>query len=370
MKVQNRGFRAGAAVERLWSGCGAVVERRRSTVRVAEERRRRSVGGEARSAAEERRRRFARVGPIYPCLTVYKNPGHFHHFSSRSRSPFPFPISKTVAGTNSVNRKSEPIHIGGEKQKEMDIFDIHNVKVEKANAMLQYQGLRKIAKLLRLGELFFAVVFFSWISIRLPFVFRIFGDYLRQLVSVVVSPIFIFLIGNVIILTLVVKSGQIAGNPSDVNNSVTDLYEEITNNAREDDVVTPVTKVTEPEEIVYHDKRVISESNNKPIRDEFCDENETKSRQSMNNPSVNSVPDLDLKVYRRSQSENLTKNNELYSKLKRSETEIGRRKVDSPAEDNVVDKLSNEEFQKKIEGFIARQIRFHHEEKLAIVARN
>ncbi|KAI3761061.1 hypothetical protein L1987_51467 [Smallanthus sonchifolius] len=244
----------------------------------------------------------------------------------------------------------------------MDIFDFHNVKVEKANAMLQYRRFRKIVKLFRLVELFSAVVFFSWISFRLPFVVGVFCDYFRQILSIVVSPLFIFLVGNVIIVTLVVKSGQITENPSDVDNAGSDLYEEIANNVRED-----APPVTEPEEIVYQDKRIISEVNTKPIDDNCCKQNKIKP---------NSVPDLDRKTYRRSQSENLTKTecfvepDKHYGKLRRSETEITRRKVDTPAVNDVVDELSNEEFQKKIEGFIARQIRFHHEEKLAIVAQN
>ncbi|KAJ0516033.1 hypothetical protein HanPSC8_Chr11g0454301 [Helianthus annuus] len=257
----------------------------------------------------------------------------------------------------------------------MDIFDIHNVKVEKANAMLQYRRFRKIAKLFRLVELFFAVILFSWTSIRLPFVIGILSDYFRQLFSIIVSPIFIFLIGNVIIVFLVVKSGQITENSSELDDSGSDLYEKIANNVQEDDVhVHDVQPVIEPEQIVYQDKRVVSEVNNKPIND-----NKIKVRQATNKnlkPKPVSNSDLEyVKVYRRSQSENLTKNEcfPVPEKLKRSETEIGRRTVETPvtenvANDDVVEELSNEEFQKRIERFIARQIKFHQKEKLAIVA--
>ncbi|KAI3785303.1 hypothetical protein L1987_44419 [Smallanthus sonchifolius] len=242
----------------------------------------------------------------------------------------------------------------------MDIFDIHDVKAEKENAMLQYRRFRKIAKLFRLVELFLAVVLLSWISTRLPFVIRIFGEYFRQLLSIIVSPLFIFLVGNVIVLTLVVKSGQLTGNFSVLDIAGSDLYEEIVNNVSED-----VPPVLEPDEIVYQDKKIISEVNTKPISGYCCEENEIKVSDS--------VPDLDLKTYRRSQSENLIKR-ECVVELRRSETEIGRRKVDTPVEEktvgNVVDELSNEEFQRRIEGFIARQVRFHLEEKLSVVPHN
>lgn len=257
----------------------------------------------------------------------------------------------------------------------MDIFDIHKVKMEKDNAMLQYRRFRKIAKLFRFVELFLAVVLLSWISTRLPFVIRISGEYFRQLLAIIVSPLFIFLIGNVIVLTLVVKSGQLTGNFSVVDVAGTELYEEIVNNVTED-----VPPVLEPEEIVYQDKRIISEVNTKPITSYCSEENEIKISEATNKPSVNSYPDLDLKVYRRSQSDNLMKKeccvepDKVYGKLKRSETEIGHRKVVTPVEEktvvNVVDELSNEEFQRRIEGFIARQVRFHQEEKLSIVPHN
>ncbi|XP_071728148.1 uncharacterized protein [Rutidosis leptorrhynchoides] len=242
----------------------------------------------------------------------------------------------------------------------MDIFDIHNVKVEKANAMLRYRRFRKIAKLFRFIEVFLAVILMWWISTRLPFVIRISGEYFRLLISVIVSPLFIFLLCNVIVVTLLVKSGQITGKVSDVSSAGTDMYEEIVNNVTED-----ILPVINPDEIVYQDKEIVSEINR---YSKLSNDNEFKV--VTNKPLGNSVSDLDLKVYRRSQSENLMKREteKVSGKLKRSETEVGRRQDDdTPEENDVVDDLSNEEFQRKIEGFIAKQVRFHQEEKLAIV---
>ncbi|PWA75840.1 hypothetical protein CTI12_AA239300 [Artemisia annua] len=220
----------------------------------------------------------------------------------------------------------------------MDIFDIHNVKVEKANAMLRYRRFRKIANLFRLIEVFLAVILSAWVSTRLPSVIGMMSIYLRHALTIVVSPLFIFLISNAIVITLVVISGQLNGNGngSAGSNAVTDLYDEIVNDDVIDDVVN--VPVIQPEEkIVYQDKQIVSE----------------------------------LKVYKRSQSENMKKNegclDEVKAKLKRSETELGRRKSEAPATENVVDELSDKEFQKRIEGFIAKQVKFHQEEKLAIV---
>ncbi|XP_071685525.1 uncharacterized protein [Rutidosis leptorrhynchoides] len=243
----------------------------------------------------------------------------------------------------------------------MDIseFDIHNVKAEKANAMLRYRRFRTITKFFRCVEVSLALILISWMSTRLPFVIRISGEYFRLLVSVIVSPLFIFLISNVIVVTLLVKSGQITGNISDVRNSGTDMYEEIVNNVTEG--IPPVIK---PDEIVYQDKEIVLETNSCT---KLMNDREFKVTKK---PLANTVLDMDLKVYRRSQSENLMKREteKVSGKLKRSETEVRRRKDDdTKAGDNAVDYLSNEEFQRKIEGFIAKQVRFHQEEKLAIV---
>lgn len=82
-----------------------------------------------------------------------------------------------------------------------------------------------------------------------------------------------------------------------------------------------------------------------------------------------------IKAHRRSgdQSENLRRAEGLEEdincssccgkQLHRLETEMRRRVEDS----GEVDELNNEEFQRAIEAFIAKQIKFHQEEKLAIV---
>lgn len=190
-----------------------------------------------------------------------------------------------------------------------------------------------------------AVFISAWLSTRLPSLIGILSIYLRHALTVIVSPLFIFLIGNVIVITLVVISGQLNsngnGNGSAVSNAVTDLYDEIVNDdVIDDDLNVPV--IVREEEIVYQDKQIVSE--------------------------VKPVSNDDRKVYKRSQSEIVSEVKPLSDgKLKRSETELGRRKSETPVTENVVEELSDKEFQKRIEGFIAKQVKFHQEEKLAIV---
>lgn len=234
----------------------------------------------------------------------------------------------------------------------MDTLDFDNVKAEKARALLMFHRLRAIAKLFRLVEILSALLLISWISPRLPLAVKISGEYLRRLIAVILSPLFVFLISNAIVITLLAKSGRTRA----VDNAETDLYEEFIKTSHNGPGNPP--PVPEPEAIVYDDKEiVISEVISvDPKRNEVA---------------IDDVRVSDFKIFERSKSEKLTRRGweKPCGKLRRSETEKFRRVVDSgedPA--GVVEELSNEEFQRTIEEFIAKQVKFHKEEKLAIVA--
>ncbi|XP_059642460.1 uncharacterized protein LOC132284377 [Cornus florida] len=247
---------------------------------------------------------------------------------------------------------------------QMDGFHFDNLKVEKANAMLRYRRLREIAKLFRFVELCIALVFLSWTSARLPFAVRISGEYFRQLIAIIVSPTFIFVLGNMIVITLIAKSSRFSAKTPISEHSETDLYDEFIRNSenRINFRSENFTPVTEPEEIVYQDKQIICEANT--VITPNSDANGlTKATDTIS----------ESKAYRRSQSENLKRENseKPCGKFRRSETEKCRKLESSgeiPAE--TVDKLSNEEFQRTIEEFIAKQVRFRQEEKMAIVLHN
>lgn len=232
----------------------------------------------------------------------------------------------------------------------MDAIDFDNVKAEKAKAMRRYNRLRTIAKLFRLIEICLALVLLSYISARLPFAVKISGEYFRRLISIIVSPFFIFLISNAIVITLLAKSRQ---SPT-INNAETDLYRKFINYGSEN-----CPPVPEPEKIVCHDKPIVSEVN-------------TLSPKS-NEVAVVAVPVPDVKTFKRSVSEKMKRENleNNCGKLRRSGTEKCRKVVDSGevlAETvYLFDKLSNEEFQRTIEEFIAKQVKFHHEEKFDMV---
>ncbi|OVA06213.1 protein of unknown function DUF4408 [Macleaya cordata] len=247
----------------------------------------------------------------------------------------------------------------------MDLFEIDNVKAEKANAMRRYRRLRKIANLFRFFEICLVLMFLSWFSTQLPTALRISGDYFQNLSVFIVSPKFVFLVGNAIILTLFAKSGKFPGQNSTSSGSGTDLYDEFIKNSESSQRIgTDVSlSLSTPEEVVFHDKQTVYEES---------------SVMNTHTPDIATVTAAtDKKIYRRTQSENL--NHAISEKptvreLRRSETEKCR-KVENPRKKSekvsgFEEEMSNDEFRRKIEEFIAKQMRFHREESMAIVLQN
>ncbi|KAI4298319.1 hypothetical protein L6164_031893 [Bauhinia variegata] len=108
----------------------------------------------------------------------------------------------------------------------MDSFNFGNLQEEKANAILKYRQLRKFASLFRFIELCVVLVLISRLSIQLPVAVRSSGDYFRNLSVLVISPRFVFVVGNVIIITLFAQSGHFSAQGSPSKSSESDFYEE------------------------------------------------------------------------------------------------------------------------------------------------
>ncbi|KAK9164202.1 hypothetical protein Syun_005104 [Stephania yunnanensis] len=131
--------------------------------------------------------------------------------------------------------------------------------------MKRYNRLRKIANVFRMFEVSLAFVFFLWFSARVPIAFRASGKYLKFLGDVVVSPRFVFLVGNAIILTLFVKSGQFSDHNSSVSGSSGgSLFDEfVTKNENRQKTrpenPSPVPATEEESDVVFQDKQTICE---------------------------------------------------------------------------------------------------------------
>ncbi|KAL6346478.1 hypothetical protein AAG906_033274 [Vitis piasezkii] len=247
----------------------------------------------------------------------------------------------------------------------MDSFDFDSVKAEKANAMLKYRRLRNVTKLFRFAELFLVLILFFWIFTHLPFAIQISGEYFRKISTVIASHLFVFLFCNAIIVILLFKSSQFSDRNLPVHNAETDIYEEFvkkSENNRPNSRSEDLSLSQEPEVVVYEDKQMICAANTlRPTCEKVV-------------PTVtDSKRDSYVKVYRRSQSEKLNRDRSEKSRriLQRSDTEKCQQIVisgDDPAKTwYPEDELSNEDFQRTIEAFIARELRFRRQESLAIV---
>ncbi|KAK9750175.1 hypothetical protein RND81_02G178400 [Saponaria officinalis] len=202
------------------------------------------------------------------------------------------------------------------------IYEIDSIKIEKQKAMRRYKTFRKIANIVRILEIFVAILLvsisFSWTSSYIPAMLNYSGVFLRRLSSILFSPHFVFVISDVIIITLFVNSED--HSPENVDVSVGEI------------VVTPSTElaVVEKEE---EEEEVVE------------------------------------KVYRRSKSTSMVKAEvaEVVERreLRRSAT-LPRRKVEERRRCEE-DELSNEEFNRKVEEFIEKKRRFLSEETKVLV---
>ncbi|PSS19100.1 CTTNBP2 N-terminal-like protein [Actinidia chinensis var. chinensis] len=110
----------------------------------------------------------------------------------------------------------------------MDSINIINPKFNK-------RRLQKITTLFRFIELFFFLVLVSRFSLQIPFNFNLYGEFFGRIYAAVFSPRFVFMLGNVIVLTLFLKSGCY-GNKSSVDFCAEYVPSSITEPQRRDKV--------------------------------------------------------------------------------------------------------------------------------------
>ncbi|KAG7560398.1 hypothetical protein ISN45_Aa05g019310 [Arabidopsis thaliana x Arabidopsis arenosa] len=271
-----------------------------------------------------------------------------------------------------------------QKSTTMDSIDFdENVKTEKSKAVLH--RFRSIGFFFRATEICVALLFVCWIFTCLPFAVKISGEFLRRLACFISTPLFMFFLGNSIVVALLTTKSTVAGRSI----SETDIYEAFIRSG-DNRVNSSDGDLTEEEIIVFDDKQMITtaetDSNSNPTVARVDHESE---KDSNSNPTVarvdhesdkdsNSVTDHPTKAYRRSKSEISAKQSiETVTKhsLRRSVTEKCRKIIESCNEspvDEIIpeDHMTNEEFQKTIEAFIAKQLIFRRRESLAVVIHN
>ncbi|XP_047320762.1 uncharacterized protein LOC124924816 [Impatiens glandulifera] len=221
----------------------------------------------------------------------------------------------------------------------MESLNIPNIKMKKANSIqYTYRRLRKIAALFRFFELFLFIMVVSRFTTQLPLAFRISADYFTGIsLSLFTTPTpgSVFLIGNAIVLLLFLISRDHATFSS---SSAAAGDKKITNLDYYDDYVKRNHKISN-----FHQHKqttTIIKDQTGGVINEIAPAAEIKER----------------KKIERSQSDNIIVLNRQkpVGRLTRTLTSETCRKVPSLEDD---DEMSNEEFQQKVEDFIARQQR-------------
>ncbi|KAJ6774564.1 TRNA-METHYLTRANSFERASE NON-CATALYTIC SUBUNIT TRM6MTASE SUBUNIT [Salix purpurea] len=290
----------------------------------------------------------------------------------------------------------------------MDFSIFVSVNAEKANALLQYNLVQTLTKLFRLLEFCLAMILLSWIFNQLPFAVKISGEYFRRLAGIIASPIFVFLLSNGIIATLIAKSGRFPGVNYGADNADTQLHEELIKNtdsnrncpkpflSQNPNVLLPHAAtatatasetIKKVEEVVFQEKHIIISEENTFIStrekenedhdpevdmyaDPDSDSENLKIRRTMSEKMGRKNYVKEKRQLRRSETEKLGRKNYVKEKrqLRRSETE----KLGS--EEEILfrreDELNDEEFHRAIEEFIARHLRFRRQESMSVVAQN
>ncbi|XP_021852775.2 uncharacterized protein [Spinacia oleracea] len=233
--------------------------------------------------------------------------------------------------------------------------EIDSIKMEKQKAMRRFRTFKKIANIVRTLEIVVAVTVISYsisfTTSHLPAAVKVAGGFFRRLSSLLFSPHFVFLVGNVIIITLFAKSSADKTSSDNVGDEISsEKFAEIATDGISGE---KISSADVGDEITTEAENIVCES---PAVVEKSEERESEE-----------------KVYRRTKSTSeMVVMKEEKKELRRSETAVRRKIEKSPLNNRKfeVDELSNDEFNRKIEAFIEKQQRFLREEKLAVVLSN
>ncbi|XP_060217310.1 uncharacterized protein LOC132644722 [Lycium barbarum] len=237
----------------------------------------------------------------------------------------------------------------------MESLNFHNIKVEKVNAVLRYKKCERVTTLFRFIELCIFIVIISRSSTQLPFTFKLSIEYFKGLGVTLISPRFVFVLGNVIVIILFLKSRQSSAKDGSTNNVKIDLYDEYKHKCS-------MNKGSYCEQNKKQRKQIIL------VEQPYCEQIRRSRKQS-----ILVRRQLVEKKLHCSHSDSFTTNmpkthdEKPRKELIRSAT-IGYRKlIVTDSVKSAEGEMSNEEFRRTVEDFIARQQRFLREEEFSAV---
>ncbi|KAH0727563.1 hypothetical protein KY285_003258 [Solanum tuberosum] len=223
-----------------------------------------------------------------------------------------------------------------------------NIKLEKANAMLRYKKRQRVTTLFRFIEfcIFFAII--SRFSTQLPLNFNLSTDYFKGLGVTLISPRFVFVLGNIIVIILFFISGQ---SSTTTNNVKIDMYDEFKQKCS-------MNKETYCEQ---------SKKQSIALEEAYCEQ--SKKQRKL----------LEKKIHRSHSDNSLSLSHDEKKprkKLTRSATVRSRKVINTDSVKPTMtktttsypeDEMSNDEFRKTVENFIARQQRFLRDQEFSAV---
>ncbi|XP_019414080.1 PREDICTED: uncharacterized protein LOC109363344 [Lupinus angustifolius] len=296
----------------------------------------------------------------------------------------------------------------------MNLFHFTDIQAEKANAVLKQRKIRKIASLLRFVEVCFVLIFISrLLPLHIPVAFKNSSEYFRDFSVLMSSRCFIFLIGNAIIITLFVQSGHFSNHGYNQNNIEPEIIHDNTKNEKTqgeqkflekqnietEDSTESEKQSFKTENIIQREKQSIKTKDsimNERINGELekypknrrtypikkakyainkqrIDAGNSECGKNQNMETEEASIGMKMKGYRRCETEilRLVQNDKENQRrvLLRCETENIRKSIQPAAPEEMVeisspeDHMSNDEFRRTVEAFIARQQRLLREEE-------
>ncbi|XP_002869138.2 uncharacterized protein LOC9303185 [Arabidopsis lyrata subsp. lyrata] len=222
----------------------------------------------------------------------------------------------------------------------MDPIKFQHLKMEKSRGILNFQVIRSFTSLFRLIELLFLLILISKLSF--PSV-KLSGDIFREAAVFLVSPRFVFFVGNAIVITLFAKSGRYSSSQEPLKTTTeaesNDLYQDFLHKSEKKKSVVYETKTEQLKKPSGVIKRVsFGRSQSQKAFEAVQPLESTNGEKTMKryvSEKHMRICDSDKKVVVR---------------VKRPE-----------------DGMSNEQFRTKIEAFIARQKRIQKDEEHLII---
>ncbi|KAG4214328.1 hypothetical protein ERO13_A01G114500v2 [Gossypium hirsutum] len=238
----------------------------------------------------------------------------------------------------------------------MDSFELDNVKAEKEDALRRYNMERK----LRLGLRYmgFLLVLFliswSWFPPLIPHIIEVAGDLSQRYINTLNDLFFIFILMNIIILVVYILSTQKQSTSSGI-------YDEYVCSHRS---IIPAEATVLDKQIVVVENAVDVAETKRPLSQIKQQPWSTKTK-----PAITSTDKVKQKEYRRTRSVVSESGKRRPRRVyRRSETAItGRELVVCSAESarEAIHEISNEEFQLKVDSFIAERRKALMQENIA-----